>query len=519
VVDLSGVRLRTASITIGFWLTVAVCLASFVYVGLTWERPNRELLSVIFVIALAAGFVVRAVPAERIVHGRFCEAFFLGWSALDIALIALVTGLDGGITSPFATLFFLTLIFAALSYPLASMLAVVAVNLIAFAVTAFAAGDPGSDYVWFVLACLVFTAGMCAWQAHNHDVQREELARISRSDPLTGCLNRRGFVERFEAELADAARHGHPFALVLLDLDRFKLVNDTRGHAAGDQLLCWVVSEMQKVLRPMDALGRLGGDEFAILASGASEHDGILVAERVRAAFAAEIDATTGLGCYPGDGADADELYQHADAELYSAKHGAAARTAPSKRELSWAAALAQAVDARMAVPEEHSAAVASYAAAIGEALGWTRPQLELLRIAAMLHDVGKVSVPDRILRKPEPLTEEEFEEIKRHPIAGAEIVSRVEGLEPVVPWVRHSHEHYDGSGYPDGLAGDTIPSASRILLVADAYDAMTSHRPYRKAMSREAALAELRRNSGTQFDPSCVEAFERATSNAQRET
>jgi len=136
-----------------------------------------------------------------------------------------------------------------------------------------------------------------------------------------------------------------------------------------------------------------------------------------------------------------------------------------------------------------------------------------------MLHDVGKVSVPDSILRKPGPLTPDEYEEIKRHPVAGAEIVQRVEGLEPIVPWVRHSHEHFDGSGYPDGLSGETIPPASRILLVADAYDAMTSHRAYRRAMSPEDAQAELRKNAGTQFDPACVEAFERATDNRQRGT
>ncbi len=517
--DVSEIRLRTASIEIGFWLTVVVCLSSFVYVVLTSEQPNRGLITLIFAVALIAAFAIKALPADAIVHSRFRETFFVTWSALDIALIGLVAGLDGGVTSPFASLWFLTLIFAGISYPFGSMLAASVLNLLGFGIVAAVAGDPSVDYVWFMLASLAFACGMCAWQAQKHDVQREDLARVSRSDPLTGCLNRRGFEECLAAEVSDSARHGHPFALILLDLDQFKFVNDSHGHAAGDDLLCWVVASTTAVLRPRDAFGRLGGDEFAIVVPGAGERDAIALAERVRAALAPRISVTTGLACFPADGADRDELYQHADSELYASKHGAASRTAPGPRELSWAAALALAVDARMAVPEEHSSSVARYAAAIGQELGWSGSELALLRMAAMLHDVGKVSVPDRILRKPGPLTDEEYEEIKRHPVAGADIVQRVEGLEPIVPWVRHSHEHFDGSGYPDGLSGETIPPASRILLVADAYDAMTSHRAYRKAMSPEDARAELQRHAGTQFDPACVEAFERATGNGQRAT
>jgi diguanylate cyclase (GGDEF)-like protein/putative nucleotidyltransferase with HDIG domain len=517
--DVSEIRLRTASVEIGFWLTVVVCLSSFVYVLLTSEQPNRGLITLIFAVALVAAFAIKALPADAIVHSRFREAFFVTWSALDIALIGLVAGLDGGVTSPFASLWFLTLIFAGISYPFASMLAASVLNLLGFGIVAAVAGNPPLDYVWFMLASLAFACGMCAWQAQKHDVQREDLARVSRSDPLTGCLNRRGFEERLAAEVSDSARHGHPFALILLDLDQFKFVNDSHGHAAGDDLLCWVVASTTAVLRPRDAFGRLGGDEFAIVVPGAGERDGVVLADRVRAALAPRISVTTGLACFPADGADRDELYQHADTELYASKHGAASRTAPGRRELSWAAALALAVDARMAVPEEHSSAVARYAASIGQELGWSGSELALLRMAAMLHDVGKVSVPDRILRKPGPLTAEEYEEIKRHPVAGADIVQRVEGLEPIVPWVRHSHEHFDGSGYPDGLSGETIPPASRILLVADAYDAMTSHRAYRRAMSSEDARAELRNHAGTQFDPACVEAFERATGNGQRAT
>ena len=162
-----------------------------------------------------------------------------------------------------------------------------------------------------------------------------------------------------------------------------------------------------------------------------------------------------------------------------------------------------------MDTPIEHSTIVARYAAGIAQRLGWTGADLAHLRIAAMLHDIGKVVLPDRILQKPDSLDDLEYEEVKRHPETGAELINRVEGLGQIAEWVRHSHEHYDGSGYPNALSGDGIPLASRILLVADAFDAMTSDRPYRAAQSQRAALEELRRHAGRQFDPRCVDALE----------
>jgi HD-GYP domain-containing protein (c-di-GMP phosphodiesterase class II) len=165
-------------------------------------------------------------------------------------------------------------------------------------------------------------------------------------------------------------------------------------------------------------------------------------------------------------------------------------------------------VNLRMAVPDEHLSAVPHYALAIGERLGLGPTEAAMLRLAAILHDVGKVSVPDHILRKPGPLTVDEFEQVKGHPAAGAEIVAHIDGLSPVSEWIRRSHEYVDGSGYPSGMRGDAIPLPSRILLVADAFDAMTSTRPYGIPLPPEIALAELRRGAGAQFDAACVEAL-----------
>jgi putative nucleotidyltransferase with HDIG domain len=177
-------------------------------------------------------------------------------------------------------------------------------------------------------------------------------------------------------------------------------------------------------------------------------------------------------------------------------------------RDLTFASALASAVNLRMAVPDEHSSAVPVYACAIAERVGFSDEEMAMLRLAAILHDVGKVSVPDRILRKPGPLTVDEFDQVKAHSAVGAEIVAHIDGLSPVAEWIRHSHEHVDGSGYPYGLRDETIPLASRVLLVADAFDAMTSIRPYGQPVSPESALEELRRGAGRQFDPRCVDAL-----------
>jgi putative nucleotidyltransferase with HDIG domain len=159
-----------------------------------------------------------------------------------------------------------------------------------------------------------------------------------------------------------------------------------------------------------------------------------------------------------------------------------------------------------MAIRHEHSAAVARHAAMIGEGLGFSEEALDSLRLAAILHDVGKIAVPEAVLRKPEPLTPAERTLVERHAAAGAEMVARIDGLAEIAPWVRHSHEHVDGSGYPDRLTGEDIPLEARILAVADAFDAMTSERPYSAAKPVDAALAELRRCAGRQFDPACVE-------------
>ena len=509
-VEVSDQDLRAHMIKAGVWLTVAACMTGALYALATWEDHNRGLLMALFGTGIAVALAIHLVRPERLLRSRYSDAFFVAWSLTVIALTAVGVAADHGARSPLTFIFFLPMVYAAVFYPLRLFVPVGAADMLAFVLVADLYGDPDPTYVAFIAACLAFSAVLCAWQSQNHDRHRERLTLMSRTDPLTGCLNRRGFEERVTAELDAALRAGRPLALVLFDLDNFKAVNDMNGHGAGDELLRWVVEGLSEALRPMDSVGRLGGDEFAILAPGAGENGAQQIATRARKLLSARVAVSTGTATFPTHGADHDELQRHADRELYANKHGDAAHFSAGRRELTWAATLARAVDARMATPVEHSTIVARYAAGIAQQLGWNGADLAHLRVAAMLHDIGKVVLPDRILQKPDSLDDLEYEEVKRHPEAGAELINRVEGMGNIAEWVRHSHEHYDGSGYPDGLVGETIPLASRILLVADAYDAITSDRPYRVAQSQAAALDELRRHAGRQFDPRCVDALEK---------
>ncbi len=509
IVDQSALRMREATFAAGVWLTYVVCGAAALYIGLTWERPHRLLISLLFGSGLAGAAVISRLPRARIVRSRYREAFFFAWSVIDLALIVAAASADGGTNSPLALVLFVPVVFAAMSYPLASVVIVGGLSVASYLGLALTvAGAPWSYQALFA-AMLFCTGAMSAWQARNHGRQHQALMDVSRADPLTGCLNRRGFEERSIAEIALATRRANQGAVLVLDVDHFKEVNDRHGHAAGDELLRWLVATMRDVLRPADAIGRIGGDEFAILISDIEPATALDMAARMAAELTRRQPCSIGVATFPMDGIDLEELMRIADVRLYASRDGRPRGSATTIEErLSWAATLAQAVDLRMSAGHEHSRAVADWAVEIAATLGWRSEMLGTLRIAAMLHDVGKVTIPDRILSKPGELSGEEFETVKGHSIAGAELVARVEGLAMIVPWVRHAHERFDGSGYPDGLAGEAIPQASRILLVADAFDAITSDRPYRRGRSAGEARGELRDGAGTQFDPVCVRAM-----------
>ena len=353
--------------------------------------------------------------------------------------------------------------------------------------------------------------------------------RLALTDPLTGLGNHRHFHERLQTDLHRSAEQGSPFSLCLVDIDDFKHVNDRHGHPMGDRVLAQVASR----LRQGGEAFRLGGDEFALLLPGRTERDALDVAnvvlERISATtfeHGAPLTLSAGVATFPLHGSDRAELVRVADNALYwSKEHGKACATAfrGSAAELGdlrrlgqgrdrharflAAEGLARAVDARDAYTGEHSAEVGELAARIAARMGRDSDEVELLRLAGSLHDVGKLAIPENILRKPGPLSEDERVVLERHPQIGFRMLDSL-GVEPVATWVLHHHERWDGSGYPNRLSGDRIPLGARILFVADAYDAMTTDRVYRGRLSHDRAVRELERCAGTQFDPDVVAAL-----------
>ena len=322
---------RMGTLRTGVWPTILVCAYCAVYFALSWDQPHRLALSGIIGAAFVATIAIALLPMEQIVRGAWREPFFVSWSGSLIALIAASTGLDGGVTSPMSSLFFLPLVYASLSYPFASMLLVGLMNLSAFLTVCAVTPVPSGNHVFVFSGALISATIICAWQAHNHARHREALALASRSDSLTGCLNRRGFQEALNAELARGRREGHDVGLLVIDLDDFKRVNDEHGHAAGDELLRWVADVLRGTLRAEEVVGRLGGDEFATILVG--QHFPVAL-ERVLATLAERAPASAGLARFPRDGRTPDELHAVADAEMYAHKRrrlSVADGTAPAR--------------------------------------------------------------------------------------------------------------------------------------------------------------------------------------------
>ena len=353
--------------------------------------------------------------------------------------------------------------------------------------------------------------------------------RLALTDPLTGLGNHRHFHDRLERELADSLAQGYPLSLCLLDIDDFKRINDRYGHPGGDKVLAALATS----LRQGGEAFRLGGDEFAVLLPGRDEEGARIAAEAIVGRIAdtemppaGPVTISAGIATAPRDDVDRDELVRRADSALYWAKEYGKNQTrvyrpdvveiAELKRlaagpdraaRFRAAASLAKAVDARDAYTGSHSERVADLAARIATRLGVDREQVELTRLAASLHDLGKLAIPEEILRKPGPLSASERLVLERHPQIGFRMLESL-GVDPVADWVLHHHERWDGTGYPHALGGDEIPLGARIIFVADAYDAMTSDRVYRGRLSDDEAVAELARCSGTQFDPEIVAAL-----------
>ena len=357
-------------------------------------------------------------------------------------------------------------------------------------------------------------------------------------DPLTGFLNHRAFHKRLADEAERAGRENRPLVVALMDLDNFRFLNDAYGHTTGDEVLRQVADVLKTRCPSSDALARFGGDEFALILTNPRTTS----IDEIEAGFEkilADVDY-----CPPGhnvcvplsmsvgaaflhESGSRFEMMQRADDRLRRKKMGSEEqsemcwqlRTRLSRSIAGFAMldSLVTAVDTKDRYTRRHSEDVMHFSLQIAEEMGLDEKTRQTLAVAALLHDVGKTGVPDLVLRKPGGLSDEEYEVVKQHPMMGAAIVGAVPGMEATLDCIRHHHERWDGEGYPFGLIRDECPLLARLMAVADAMSAMTTDRPYRKAMPVDEALKRLEAGAGSQWDPTCVDAMLRASRNQLR--
>jgi diguanylate cyclase (GGDEF)-like protein len=365
-------------------------------------------------------------------------------------------------------------------------------------------------------------------------------------DRLTGVANRQALLAALFAEVERASRYDRPLCVAFVDIDHFKAVNDSYGHASGDIVLRGVAQTIAENLRASDLIGRYGGEEFMLILTETGVEEGAELSEKLRKRverlqFSVEgnsaLAVTVSIGIVGGTGQKLrmDNLVRDADAAMYSAKslgrnqtyifeepdEDARVPRAPIS-DAGRLRAMEIGLRARQAATDmltsyiaplphyrgQPSALIASIVVEMSRQLQLPEAEVDRIRVAALLHDVGKVAVPQEILDKPAALTSAEWRTVVQHPRIGQVILEHAAALRDAVPIILHHHERFGGHGYPYGLRANEIPLGARIVAIADAYDAMTHDRPYKRAMSHEAALTELRQHAGTQFDPELVELF-----------
>jgi diguanylate cyclase (GGDEF)-like protein len=516
VLSLTFVFAVAAIVLFGWAAGALLLLTATAVVQLAQHRPLQRIafnVAVLALVALAAGALIAPIHGESV--GAVVARVVLAATAdnvVNIVLISAAIALSSG--QPYLRL----------------MRTHVRATIVPFAFMASAALMLVVLWERAPVLSIALVGPLLAIALYQRSTHRALRAmRLALTDPLTGLGNHRHFHERLQRELLRAEEQARPLTLCFVDVDNFKKVNDRHGHPSGDRVLSQVGSR----LRQGGEAFRLGGDEFALLFVDHDESMALAAANSIVERIATvdfdhigTVTVSAGLATFPMQGSGRDELIRLADSALYWAKEHGKNRVRlyrPEVVELSElkrlaagpdkaaryraAASLAKAVDARDTYTGRHSDRVSELAAKVAKRLGLDAEQIELTRLAGRLHDLGKLAIPEEILRKPGTLSDSERLVLERHPQIGFRMLDSL-GVDPVADLVLHHHERWDGTGYPEGLRGEQIPLGARIIFVSDAYDAMTSDRVYQPKLSSPAALAELERCAGTQFDPGIVAAF-----------
>jgi diguanylate cyclase (GGDEF)-like protein/putative nucleotidyltransferase with HDIG domain len=497
---------------------------------LTFPQPEADVNGMLSVIAATfAAAVWVTARGERIPPGAY------PWLVVG-GTILITAGIQyrGEPTAAHALFYLWVVFYSCYFFHPAVALGQFGLAVTGYALVLLASDEAPADALelWLVAAMTLLVAGLLI-AALKFEVDRMvlRLGAAARTDPLTGLFNRRGFEETFDLELERARRGDHPLSVLIGDLDHFKQVNDHFGHHTGDRALTQASEVLALEKRRIDTVARLGGEEFALILPETGVQPALLLAERLRTAvkeaFADEQVALTvsfGVATFPEHGKSRQDLLGAADDALYAAKElgrdrtviynkeiigvltPANARNGKRNEQLATLLTLAQSLDGRDACTAEHSQTVARYCELIATELGLPQVTVERVRLAGLLHDVGNVAISNILLSKPGPLSSEEWNEIRRHSEIGARILANAR-LGDIGEWILAHHERVDGAGFPFGLTNGSIPLEARIVAVADAFEAMTSERPHRPALSFDEAERELRRNAGTQFDAEVVEA------------
>ena len=380
---------------------------------------------------------------------------------------------------------------------------------------------------------LIYALGMEIGMALERAQQYEEAREQADRDFITSLCNHRALQTELEGALQASSRRGEPLAIVTMDIDNFKLFNDTYGHSAGDQVLKMIAGHLAGLCRDNGLASRFGSDDFMVILPRAGREAAFGLAQsvqewlsekdfQVRGGERIPISVSCGVAVFPEDGQKRHELLAVADANLYESKGlgGKIVGRPESQNEkaelrklgtFGMLESLVASVDNKDHYTKAHSENVTDYAVMLAQELGYSQQVQKTLRIAGLVHDVGKICIPDRVLRKPGPLTPGEYEIVKHHVVIADHLLVDLPNLDQVRDGALNHHERFDGTGYPRALKGEHIPLLGRIMAIADAFSAMILERPYRKGRTVREALEELERCAGTQLDPELVRAFVRA--------